>query len=419
MIYSITGTVWMLTGFGGPQAPHSVGLMPDGPAALVSVIIAAATVRHTAGGARRTGWICLAVALALYFLGTSIGTVSWLRGHDPFPGPADFMLCAFYPVLAAAVVFLIRAAAVRIPWIQLSLDATIFVVGFGGFFWFLVIRPAALHVEVGVLKQALTLAYLGLDCIVLLILGVLVLTGAGNAGGWRIPLLLLGGFATMFLADILWSLAKLRGYYLPGDLQDVLYLGCNLPLAAAGRAQIRRAAVPVRAVSNTSDTLARSLPFAAMLAAFLVLAYFSRGGVAGPATVMTMIVFGLMLLLMVRQGVLLRGDALVRERRAARLVEERYASLIANASDVIMIVTADGVVRFASPAAERTLGLRPEQITGRNLPEFWGGGGGERVRMFLHEGAAIPSGAVGPIEVRIQRKGERCEIGRGAGRGRG
>src|SRR2546430_14940502 len=119
MIYSITGTVWMLTGFGGPQAPHSVGLMPDGPAALVSVIIAAATVRHTARGALRTGWICLAVALALYFLGTAIGTVSWLRGHDPFPGPADIMFLAFYPGLAAAVVFLIRAAAVRVPWIQL------------------------------------------------------------------------------------------------------------------------------------------------------------------------------------------------------------------------------------------------------------------------------------------------------------
>ena len=39
-------------------------------------------------------------------------------------------------------------------------------------------------------------------------------------------------------------------------------------------------------------------------------------------------------------GVVLRSDALVRERKAARFVEERYASLIANASDVIMIVGA-------------------------------------------------------------------------------
>ena len=410
MIYSITGTVWMLTGFGGPRVTHYVGLISDVPAALASVIIAAATVRHTARGALRTGWICLAVALALYFLGTSIGTVSWLRGHDPFPGPADIMFLAFYPGLAAAVVFLIRAAAVRVPWIQLSLDATIFVVGFGAFFWFLVIRPAALHVEVDFLKQALSLAYLGLDCIVLLILGVLVLTGAGSGGGWRIPLLLLSGFATMFLADILWSLAKVRGYYLPGGFQDVLYLFCYAPVAAAGRAQMRAIAAPARAMSNSSDTPARALPYAAMLAAFLVLVYFARGDIGGPSTVMTMIVFALTLLFMVRQGVTLRGDALLRERRAARMVEERYASLIANASDVIMIVSSDGALRFASPACERTLGLKPEEITGKSLLELWVGEDGEKVRLFLAEVAATRSGTVGPVELRIERAARRCVL---------
>jgi diguanylate cyclase (GGDEF)-like protein/PAS domain S-box-containing protein len=410
VIYVITGTVWMLTGFGGPDITHYVGLLSDAPAALASVVIAAATARHTARGVLRTAWILLAVALALYFVGVAIGTISWLQGHDPFPGPADIFYCAFYPVLAAGAVFLIRAAAVRVPWIQLSLDATIFVVGFGAFFWFLVIRPAASHAEVDFLKQALSLAYLGLDCILLLILGVLVLTGAGNVGGWRVPLLLLGGFATMFLGDILWSLAKVRGYYLPGGFQDVLYLTCYAPLAAAGREQMRIIAAPARVMSNTSDAVARSLPYAAMLAAFLVLVYFARGDIGGPSTVMTMIMFALTLLFMVRQGVVLRGDALVRERRAARMVEERYASLIANASDVIMIVAADGVLRFVSPACERTLGLKPEEITGKSLPDLWAGEDGEKVRLFLAEVAATTSGTVGPVELRIERGARRCVI---------
>ena len=400
----------MLTGFGGPQVTHYVGLLSDAPAALASVVVAAATARRAARGTLRTAWIALAVALALYFIGIAIGTVSWLRGHDPFPGPADIFYCAFYPTLAAAGLLLIRAAAVRVPWIQLSLDATIFVAGFGAFFWFLVIRPVALHVEVDFLKQALSLAYLGLDCVLLLMLGVLVLTGAGSAGGWRIPLLLLSGFAIMFLGDILWSLAKVRGYYLPGGFQDVLYLSCYVPVAAAGRAQMRSIAAPARAMSNTSDALARSLPYAAMLAAFLVLVYLARGDIRGPSTVMTMIVFALTLLFMVRQGVVLRGDALLRERRAARMVEERYASLIANASDVIMIVAADGMLRFVSPACERTLGLKPEEITGRSLPELWVGEDGEKVRLFLAEVAATRSGTVGPVELRIERGARRCVI---------
>ncbi|MGH8266807.1 MAG: PAS domain-containing protein, partial [Steroidobacteraceae bacterium] len=381
--YVVTVAVWMLTGFGGPTIAHYVGLLSDAPAAFVSLIIIAATARHTARGPVRTGWILLAAAVSLYLIGTLIGVSSWLRDLDPFPGPADIFYCAFYPALVAATLYMIRAAAVRVPWIELSLDATIFIVGFGAFFWFLVLRPAAQHVEVDLAKQALSVTYLGLDGVVLLLLGVLLLAGAGKGGGWRVPLLLLTGFAAMFLADILWSLAKMRDYYLPGQFQDVLYLCCYVPLAAAGRAQLRSVVLPARVMSSTSDALTRALPYAAMLAAFLVLVYFSRSNIGGPVTVMTMVMFALTLLLMVRQGVVLRGDALVRERRAARMVEERYASLIATASDVIMIVAADGVLRFASPACVRTLGLKPEEITGKSLPDLWGGEDGDRLRVFL------------------------------------
>ena len=332
------------------------------------------------------------MALCLYLLGLTIATISWLHHVDPFPGPADVCYCAFDVVLALAAISLIRAAAVRVPWVQFSLDGTIFIVGFGAFFWFLVIRPAASVTELDFLRQALSLGYAALDCVLLLMLGMLLLTG-----GRRVPLLLLTGFATMFLGDILWSLAKVRGYYLPGQFQDVLYLCCYVPIAIAGREQMRTLGAPVRSTSSTSDALARSLPYAAMLAAFLVLVYFSRSNIGGPAPIMTMVVFVLTLLLMVRQGVMLRGDALVRERKAARIVEDRYASLIANASDVIMIVAGDGLVRFVSPACERTLGLKPEALVGRNLNDLWSGEDRERLRSFLAEvaGGALRHGRAG------------------------
>ena len=261
----------------------------------------------------------------------------------------------------------------RVRWAQLSLDATIFVVGFGAFFWFLVVQPAAMHANLGVLKEALSEAYLALDSFCLLLFGVLLLTGSGSSSAWRIQLLLLTGFATMFLGDILWSLAKVRGYYLPGGLQDVLYLASYLPVAAAGCAQMRAVASPCRETSRTSGALARSLPYAAMSAAFLVLIYLSRGGLGGQATPMIGVVFALTLLLMFRQAVVLR------------MAEEHYASLVANASDVIMIIGTDGVVRFASPATTRTLGLKPEEISGKSLAELWGGEDGERLRSFLGE----------------------------------
>ena len=370
-IYIALGAAAMLTGLGGPTITHYVGLLADTPANVANLVIAAAAAHHTRRGKQRTAWVWVSIALGLYCIGSIIAQASWLHGRDPFPGPADIFFTAFYPALLLASLYMIRAAAVRVPWVQLFLDATIFVVGFGAFFWFLVIRPAASDTEVDFLKHALSQAYAAMDCLLLLMLGVLLMTGARSPGGRRVPLLLVSGFTTMFLGDILWSLAKVGGYYLPGGIQDVLYLACYLPLAAAGREQMREIA-PAVSASTTSITLARSLPYAAMLAAFLLLVYFTRGDIGGPATVMTMIVFTLTLLLMARQSVVLRGDALTRERHAARMVEDRYASLIANASDVIMIAAADGTLRFASPASEYTFGLKPEDAAGKNLHRFVG-----------------------------------------------
>ncbi|MBV8147060.1 MAG: EAL domain-containing protein [Gammaproteobacteria bacterium] len=410
VVYTCTITVWMLCGFGGPTVTHYVALLSDMPAALISTTIAAVTARHSARGALRSAWIALAAAQGLYFIGTAIGVSSWLGGQDPFPGPADLFYCAFYPALALAALAFIRAYAVPVAWVQLALDAAIFVVGFGAFFWFLVIRPAAAGPGMDFLKQALSLAYLGLDCLLLLMLGVLLITSTGAARGRRVPALIMCGFAATFLADIFWSLAKVRGYYLPGEFQDVLYLVCYVPLAAAGREQMQAMSAPARASSPRADVFARSLPHAAMLASFLVLVYLARGDIAGPATIMTMIVFALMLLFMVRQSVAWRGAALVRERQAVRLVEDRYASLIANATDVIMIVAADGTLRFVSPAAERTLGVKPELVLGRSLAELWAGEDTDKLRMFLAEVAATSSGTVGPVELRLDRGMRRCVL---------
>jgi diguanylate cyclase (GGDEF)-like protein/PAS domain S-box-containing protein len=400
VVYVGACTVIMLTGLGGEQVTHYVGLLSDAPANLTAAILALAAARRAPSRRLRQAWTCFGFALALYLIGTLITVSSWLRGFDPFPGPSDLFFTAFYPAMLVAALLLIRAAEIRVPWMQLCLDATIFVVGFGTFFWFLVIRPATPHTEADALKQGLSQAYAGLDCIVLLMLGVLLLTGAK---GRRIPLLLMTGFATMFLGDIVWSLAKMGGYYVSGDLQDVLYVACYIPLAAGARQQMRTTADSSRAVSSASDALTRSLPYAAMLTALLVLVYFAHADFGGPEAVMTMVVFSLTLLLMVRQSVVLRGDALVREKRAARMVEDRYASLIANASDVIMIVENDGTLRFVSPACERTLGLKPDELAGKNLLDVWSGPDTERLRALLSEIAAMPSGTVGPVELAIER----------------
>src|SRR5205807_8906891 len=119
----------------------------------------------------------------------------------------------------AAALYLMRAATLRVSWMQLSMDALIFVAGFGAFFWFLVIHPV-LHAEVNLLKEGLSQAYVALDCIVLLLLGVLLLTGPEAAPIPRIHAPLLSGFAIPVPGDLTCSLAKMLCPSLPAGRDD-------------------------------------------------------------------------------------------------------------------------------------------------------------------------------------------------------
>ena len=403
--YVLACAVLMLTGLGGETVHKYVGLLGESPSSFGALVVLVTATSRMQPGMLRTAWGFLSLALGLYFIGTLFGVASWLEGRDPFPGIPDFFYCAFYPCFVTALMLMIRAAAVRIRWTQFLLDALILVCGFGAFFWFLIIRPASLHNETDMLRNVLSQVYIALNCVLVLLLGVLMLAESGSTAARRSALLLSVGMATMLLADVAWSVAKLTHNYLPGAIQDVLYVACYLPTAFAGREQLRREASTERARSDGGA--AHWLSYAAMLMAFAALVMLTHGEEGSPAIIMTYVVFVLALLVLARQALVMREDARSREQRAARMVQDRYESLIANASDVIMIVDADGTLRFASPSAERTLGLSPAEVSGRNLLELWAGGDGERLHAFLREVAASGGETLGPIELSAGQDGAR------------
>jgi PAS domain S-box-containing protein len=55
---------------------------------------------------------------------------------------------------------------------------------------------------------------------------------------------------------------------------------------------------------------------------------------------------------------------------ALKRSEERFRSLVQNASDVIIILDAGGTIRYVSPAIERVLGFVTEKVVGKNAAAF-------------------------------------------------
>jgi two-component system, cell cycle sensor histidine kinase and response regulator CckA len=84
--------------------------------------------------------------------------------------------------------------------------------------------------------------------------------------------------------------------------------------------------------------------------------------------------------------------------------EERFRLLIENASDLITVVNAEGMIRFQSPASERVLGYRPAELLNRSCFEFIHPDDHARGRASIQRVLRDPIPA-SPIEYRVRHKG--------------
>jgi PAS domain S-box-containing protein len=73
------------------------------------------------------------------------------------------------------------------------------------------------------------------------------------------------------------------------------------------------------------------------------------------------------------QGLLRKKEAEIARQKAQNALkesEEHFRSLIENSSDVIVIVTPEGVLKYISPSCERVLQFPPAELMGRNACEW-------------------------------------------------
>ncbi len=88
---------------------------------------------------------------------------------------------------------------------------------------------------------------------------------------------------------------------------------------------------------------------------------------------------------------------------ALRRSEARFRALVQRATDIVAVLEPHGTRRYVSPAVERTLGYRPEELVGANVLEQMHPEDALRAQQLFASAVAHPGGTVS-LEVRMRHR---------------
>ena len=321
-------------------------LVPATPAKLVvwpliggssAVAIVAGARRHRP--ARPLAWYLLAAAQLSFITGDwlYVVRVHVLRSGQVFPSFVDAFYLAFYPLLVAGLLLLIRR---RSPGRDLPslIDAAIVTIGLGLLSWVFLISPYLWRAGYTPGQRLVAIAYPLGDVLVLAVAVRLAVGADRRPPAWW---LLTGSVVPLLLGDTVFGLLQLAGtwgtwrHQQPLDLCWILfYVGFG---AAALHPSMRELSEPVPVAVRLSRGRLLLLAGSSLLAPAVLVAQAARGR---PGTVAVLAAGSalLFLLALVRMSGLVAELTLQRERkhvslRLLRLTEEERIRLAADLHD--------------------------------------------------------------------------------------
>src|SRR5215207_7575131 len=100
----------------------------------------------------------------------------------------------------------------------------------------------------------------------------------------------------------------------------------------------------------------------------------------------------------------------LKQAEQLRRSEERFRSLVQNASDIILVMKADQTVQYVSPAVERILGYKPEEVVGTDNFGVVHPDDVARAQKRVTEAVSNP-GSTSSMELRLRHKdGSWCHV---------
>lgn len=317
------------------------------------------------------GWLLLAGAVLFRLLGDLVWSYDQLRtGIVPFPSVADglylgFLVLSFAGLSVAGLRR--REGGFRL---SLAVDLAIVLVVTSLVTAYLLLAPAVALQYLSRLELAVAILYPVGDLLVLLTtLGVL----SYRERRWEWPplLWLVLAFLLFGIADFQFGFLRVQSRYRTGDLVDILWYMGYLLIGYAAAARMDLPAQPAaQPEAQFSALRAAILPTSAIAVGFTVMTAVTLRS-AAPAWVRPVLgwVDLLIGLVMIRQWLTLHANRqlLEQSQQLAKEVqrrEERFSALVQNSSDVIVVLSGEGVIRYISPASSRVLGAKPVEVVG-------------------------------------------------------
>jgi diguanylate cyclase (GGDEF)-like protein/PAS domain S-box-containing protein len=378
--------VWLATHWGGAGRRVLIADLFLLPTFLATGLAALRTARHPNLDARvRRTWGALAASFALLWLANAAWTWSDLVPGAPTAALgawAHRLVLASYAPLLLGLLGLPSAPRSRSHRRRFALDVATTVLGAGLVLWCIVVRPDAAPAGESVAALASFDTAL-LDLTVVAVLAASLLGRMDN--GSRLALRLLASGELLSIAGgVVVALLHRAGPIPPGHWVDGIWMLSDALLLLSADVQYRRAAdgtSSAGAPQESADGGFSVLPYLGAALASGVLLLVSRpwwGGSLGVAVWGSVV---LTALVAVRQVGAVRDNRRLTAERIAQ--EEYFRALIEHASDLVFVAGPDGDLRYASPAAERALGLSPGMPLGRPLWELAHPDDAERARLAL------------------------------------
>jgi diguanylate cyclase (GGDEF)-like protein/PAS domain S-box-containing protein len=318
--------------------------------------------------AARFAWYLIALGLALFVSGDVLAYnyTALFGGALPFPSVADPVYLAVYPTTVAGLLLLIRRRNPGRNWASL-IDATIVTISLALLSWVFLMAPYAHDPALHLGTKLVSIAYPLGD---ILILGVAVRMAVGAGRRSTAYYMAIGAIVAVLATDSVYGWILLHGTYHPGDPLDggwiVYYLLWGAAALHPSMATVSQAAAPKVGLTRVRIL---AIAAAALVAPVIEVVKASAHGGSDDVVVgcAAGAVFALVVLRMI--GLARESTALV-ESLTRTASEARLTALVQHSTDVILVITSETTVEYASASVQAVLGYDAADFTGRRLLDY-------------------------------------------------